>query len=130
MWMPVRCARALIAKWRQVLLVGWSIGCLAIVVGSLMPTLAPPAIRVGILSLDELIQFGSYGLIAFLPQMAIERSTPATWAALSMAVLGAAVEVAQVYVPGREGSLGDVLANTLGVFGGIALGLKLRARAA
>lgn len=128
MWMPVRCARVFIANWRQILLVGWSIGCLAIVVGSLMPTLAPPAIRVGILSLDKLIHFSAYGLIAFLPQVAIARSTPATWAALSMAVLGGVVEVAQDYVPGREGSLDDVLANALGVFGGIALGLKLRAR--
>lgn len=117
-----------IERWRQVLLMAWLIGCVGIVVGSLMPMLAPPDMSIAVLPLDKLIHFGAYGLTAFLPQIAIGRLALATLAALSMAVLGGTVEVAQSFVPGREGSLGDALINTLGVLGGVALGLGLRLR--
>ena len=47
-----------------------------------------------------------------------------------LAIVGLLVEVGQSHVPGRVGSAGDALANTLGVLGGwvIAASLRMRGR--
>lgn len=123
-------AHDFIERWRRALMAAWPIGCLAIVVGSLVPALALPEASIALLPLDKLIHFGAYGLIAFLPQVAIERPGAAILSALSMIVLGGMVELAQGFVPGREASLGDVLVNAAGTCSGIAVGLTLRPRAA
>ena len=43
-----------------------------------------------------------------------------------MIALGAALEGGQVWAPGRHVELGDLMANTLGVFVGILVGLYWR----
>ena len=70
-----------------------------------------------------------YGVLALLLVWALERT--ATGAvrmliALLVAVtLGAGLEWYQLHVPGRFGSLGDILLNTLGAIVGLAVSLLL-----
>lgn len=53
---------------------------------------------------------------------------PAFTAAWGMILYGAALEVAQRFVPGRHPSLGDILANMLGVAVGVFIGHQMKVR--
>ena len=117
--------QAFIRRRRRTLLGLWLISMVAVVVGSLVPELAPPEGRIAFLPIDKLIHVGAYAGLAFLPQVALARFRPATVAALSMILLGGAIEIAQSFTPGREGSFDDAIANALGVLAGIALGLRM-----
>lgn len=130
MRISLRHTHEFIERQRQTLLVIWLVGCAAIIAGSLIPALAPPEATIALLPLDKLLHFGAYGVIALLPQVAIARPAAASLTALSMMLLGGAIELAQVHMAGRMASLDDALVNAVGVFGGMALGLALRPRAA
>lgn len=94
--------------------------------GSLLPSFAPP----GDYGFDKLLHAAGYAILALLPHAAFEKRSTAVVCALAMIPLGCAIEVAQSFVPGRDGDIWDALADSCGVFGGVALGARFRQIAA
>jgi hypothetical protein len=72
------------------------------------------------LKYDKLTHFGAYAGLSVLSMLAFERWR-GVFVALSMILLGALIEAAQYFSPGRTPDLIDALANTLGVLSGLAL---------
>ena len=71
---------------------------------------------------DELVHYGAYAGLAFLSLSAFERRRGIV-VALSMILLGAAMEFLQHFSPGRSPDITDAIVNTLGVLSGISVGL-------
>lgn len=76
---------------------------------------------------DKLQHFAAYCVLAAIPAFGFERRRGIA-AALSMIVLGVALEFLQRLVPGRDFEWLDMAANTLGVLSGILVSLALRKR--
>ena len=74
------------------------------------------------LQYDKVTHYGAYAGLAFLSLLAFERRRGLA-VALSMILLGAVIELLQHFSPGRTPDIADAIANTLGVFSGIAVGL-------
>ena len=74
---------------------------------------------------DKVLHFSAYTLLAAVPVFGFPLRTGLP-AAAAMILLGAILDLAQNFVPGRSFDLYDILANTLGVLIGIALGLLTR----
>jgi VanZ family protein len=74
---------------------------------------------------DKVLHFSAYALLAFIPVFGfkLRHGIPL---ALSMILLGVALEFAQRLVPSRSYEVADMVANALGVFTGIALALVAR----
>jgi VanZ family protein len=70
---------------------------------------------------DKTEHFIAYLLLAMIPVLGFELGK-GILAALSMILLGVALEFIQRLIPGRSFELADMLANTLGVMTGIVLG--------
>jgi VanZ like family len=76
------------------------------------------------LQYDKLMHFGAYAGLAFLSMLAFERRRGMALA-LSMILLGVAIELAQHFSPGRTPDFADAIANSLGVLSGLAFGVLL-----
>jgi VanZ family protein len=74
--------------------------------------------------LDKLLHFIAYFGLAGIASVALGRTRPALWAALALAAFGGVLEIVQSFV-GRDAEWGDELANIIGVFVGVAVGLGL-----
>jgi len=74
-----------------------------------------------ILGYDKLTHYGAYVGLAFLSILGFE-SRRGIVVALLMILVGALIKVAQQFSPGRTPEVADAVANSLGVFTGIALG--------
>jgi VanZ family protein len=99
--------------FRSVALSLFIAACLAIVVGSMIPAMAPP----GELYIDKLVHLSAYALVAMLGCLAIR---PRWWPILIAVLMGASgcIEIAQKLVGSRTASMGDFLASVLGVAAG------------
>lgn len=87
--------------------------------GSLAPSLAPP----GEYGFDKFLHAGAYGLLAGLLTLST-RTRNAGVAAIALAIgYGGLVEIAQSFVPERNGSWEDFAANSIGAVlaGGVIL---------
>lgn len=75
--------------------------------------------------LDKVLHLCSYVLLAFLIYLSLNKSRGKKYvfmlAFLSATFYGITVEFHQVFVPGRDASIGDVLANSFGAFLGCYL---------
>ncbi|MFO8240041.1 MAG: VanZ family protein [Dissulfuribacterales bacterium] len=71
--------------------------------------------------MDKIVHFLAYFWLASLPFLGFDRMRHAAIAALLMIVLGIGLELAQAFVPGRQLSSMDMLANSTGVGAGIFL---------
>jgi len=75
--------------------------------------------------LQNLLHVPAYGLLVVLTLAAWSRSPRVSMSAAAVAFLlslgfGAALECAQAAIPGRTGSIGDLLLNVAGALGGAA----------
>ncbi len=95
---------------------GLAIGVVAVTVLSLTPAAELPPYP-GIW--DKAQHFLAYGALGLCAAIGFPRRGMAMAAGISLVVLGAGLEIGQMFVAGREGDLADMLANGLGV----ALGL-------
>ena len=84
----------------------------------LFVSLVPGAglVAAGVSGLDKLIHFTIYAIMAFSISGALRRPCLLCWVAVTAVcgLLGAALEVAQHFVPGRVASAADAVANVLG----------------
>ncbi len=103
----------------KIVAVVW-LGILAIVlVESLVPYGSPSlAQHYG----DIVLHLICFFFLAFLPTANAVRIRQGLFLALLMAVLGAGVEMAQLYIPGRDCSPADIFTNNIGVMLGVGVG--------
>ena len=111
-------------RYRTFLRVSWAAWLAGVVCGSLMSGNEMSSLEkvVPFLHYDKWMHFGAYTGLACLSILAFERRRGIR-VALSLILLGAAMEFAQHYSPGRSPDIADAIANSLGVCSGIALGL-------
>jgi len=104
------------------LLIAWVALLVAVIVLSVLPGQALPAVGVD----DSLMHWLVYVPLALLPTVAIASRLTASLAAILMAPLGLVLEVAQMVAPGRRFEWSDVAADALGVMAGMVLGWLVR----
>ena len=104
----------------------WAVCLAAVVWGSLASEKELESLTRVLPSNDKLLHFGAYAGLAVLSILAF-KSVRGLLCALLLLPLGAFLELGQHFSPGRTADLFDALANTCGVFSGIALGLLLPA---
>lgn len=105
---------------RTPFLVLWLVSIGGVVAGSLLPVPGGPQVP----HIDKVEHLIGYAWLALLPWAAFTRPVAASYASLTMVVLGGGIEVAQHFVPGRFASLVDMGANTLGVACGWLVGRR------
>jgi VanZ family protein len=107
---------------RTTLLALWPLMIAAVILFSLLPGSMVPRVPLN----DKQEHFTAYLVLALIPAAAVNRRGRVLAAVLSMACLGAALEVFQLRIPGRAFEWGDVLANCAGTLAGMLAGLPLR----
>ena len=113
-----------LTRHRTLLRVFWSTWLAGVVRGSLVSGTEMSSLEkvVPFLHYDKLVHYGAYVGLAFLSLSAFERRRGIV-VALSMILLGAAMEFLQHFSPGRSPDITDAIVNTLGVLSGISVGL-------
>lgn len=96
----------------------------AAIIGSLTPQLAPPQQY----HLDKVVHFFGYGALAFLPALLISNKRYLAMLAIALMGFGVGIELAQELVPGRDGTIGDAITNSIGVIIGIVAAIATRRR--
>jgi VanZ family protein len=112
-------------KWSCIMLFIWGISICTVIYYSLVPQVEFP---VDFWNADKVYHCAAYGWLAVLPMVGFSMRRIALPAALSMIILGVLLEIGQYFVPGRDCSFWDMVANGLGVAVGIPLGDYLRRR--
>lgn len=77
---------------------------------------------------DKIAHAVAYCWLALLWTLAAKEKKSIFAAVLVLIVLGVVLEYAQTFIPRRMFSLDDILANCLGVFAGVALGIYVKSR--
>ena len=106
-------------------------GVAVVIIGSLLPASSPVMTAVGKLPLtDKALHFTAYLALATVAALARPGLRNAMAFAIGLALLGAVLELAQSFVPGRTPELADEGANVLGCVCGIILGRLAAAKPA
>ncbi len=102
---------------------GLGIGVIVVAVLSLTPTGSlPPYPDIW----DKAQHFLAYGALGLCGAIGFVGRREVTRLAVGLVTLGAGLEVGQLFVAGREGAVGDALANGLGIGLGIAVVVVVR----
>jgi VanZ family protein len=105
----------------------WLLSILLVMIGSLLPASSPVMRAVGRLPVSQkVLHFCAYSWLALLALLAIKRRSVAALAALTMILLGVALEFGQKLIPGREFEIRDMFINGFGVLTGVAIGILSR----
>jgi VanZ family protein len=110
-------------KWSKIAFLLWCISICIVIYLSLIPQVEFP---VDFWNADKVYHCAAYAWLALLSIMSFRHRRFALSAALSMILLGVALEIGQYYVPGRSCSFADGMANSLGATTGIFLGYYVR----
>ncbi len=87
----------------------------------LLPDAGPP----GYANLDKLTHFIAFGAIGVATWPATQRRRGFRYLLLAGCVLGIGLECLQSFVPSRDFSIADMLANMVGIAAGAAAGWRL-----
>jgi VanZ family protein len=101
----------------------WIVSIFLVIFFSLKPSLDLPS---EFWNSDKLYHTGMYCWLAILPFLGFSSKRKSSLAAGSMILLGLSLEFAQSSLPTRDFSILDSLANTLGVFIGGWLGVRIQ----
>lgn len=113
------------SKTRPFVLGLWAVSLTAMAWLSLTPGVDEPLLFP---QQDKVQHLVAYAWLALLPMRGFATRKAAFTGAGAMIFFGAALEVAQIFVPLRQPSLADLLADTVGVGFGIWLGVRLKMR--
>lgn len=89
----------------------WVVMIALIFFGSISPSLAPP----GRYHIDKLVHFMANFCVALYPLWLCKKRYYKIYTVILLILCGIIVELIQQNIPGREASMGDVIANSLGV---------------
>ena len=125
LWFEVRAittpGKTLNQQIRALWVALWVAHVCAVIGGSLLPgDMLPP------LPNDKVLHFGAYFLVALIPAACAARLRTGMVLAALGPVLGALLEIAQAFVPGRSPELGDAIANSAGALVGALAGMLIR----
>ncbi|MET4699309.1 VanZ family protein [Constrictibacter sp. MBR-5] len=98
------------------------VAALVVVVGSLTPAAEMPEIEVS----DKIQHFAAYAGLAFLAKIAWRPPGFLGWPLASVVIAGPAIELLQSLVPGRSASVGDAVADVIGVGIGVICAVAVR----
>jgi len=101
--------------------IGWRIVFLVLTALVIWLSVKAPGEGPGLPIWDKLQHFLAYAVLGFTGFLGFPGRKPAIALALGLVLLGAALEVAQSFVPARDMSLGDGIADLLGVAAGIGV---------
>ena len=105
----------------------WILSIVLVITGSLLPATSPVIRAVGRLPVSQkVLHFCAYTWLALLALLAIRRRSLALLVALSIILLGVALEFGQKLVPGRGFELRDMFINGAGVLTGMVIGIFSR----
>jgi VanZ family protein len=108
----------------------WLMAALAIIIGSLLPGDSLPIRALTNLAISDKIEhFAAYLVVVFLPALH-ERWKVVAATAVAAVLMGIALEYGQFYAGGRVFEVADMIADTLGVCFGLAIGIAARSSAA
>ncbi len=99
-------------------------GILVVAVGSLSPQSTGMPFQLS----DKLVHVVAYAVLGVAGAVGYPHRSKAALLIVGLTVLGGAIEIAQIYVPGRDGSLLDAAANAIGSILGVASGRWLNRR--
>ena len=105
---------------RCCLILLWLVCLAGVVAGSLLPAASPLLAPASLLN-DKLEHFLAYAVLAAIPAVAFPARRAVFLALAFLFVLGASLEFAQGFSPGRFPDWRDQAANTLGILSGAAL---------
>ncbi len=103
------------ARIRTLCRIGFAVSILAVLVLSLLPDDDLPVVELS----DKVRHFIAYAEIAAIGLLAYAAAPVLVIA--GVVALGAGIEIAQLYVPGRSSDIADFMVNCLGVLAGIVL---------
>ena len=104
----------------------WLVAVNLVVFGEMLPGDSPEMRWLGATQIrNQAILFAAYFMLAGIPVFSF-RLRAGILTALAMVPLGIALEFIHVHIPGRTYQEADILAETCGVFGGIAFALVAR----
>ena len=112
-------SRAVSDRYRRICLALWVAAMAALAYASLSPRLAPP----GQFNLDKLVHSAAYMGTTLVGLRAVRQLWSSGFIVGATAIFGICLELGQSFVPGREPSIGDVVANSAGVIVAVLLGL-------
>ena len=116
--------KLLILRSSLSLYVLWILSIILVITGSLLPASSPMIRAVGRLPVNQkVLHFCGYSWLALLALLTVKRRSLAVMVALSMILLGVALEFGQRLVPGRAFEIRDLFINGFGVLTGIAIGI-------
>jgi len=104
--------------FRQAMMALWLVSVAATIAVSLLPHLELP---INFWNADKIYHALAYAWLGALPLWAFASGERARTAAYLMIPLGGLLEWGQSFLPGRFASMGDAVANALGVFVGLWL---------
>ena len=108
---PVKCLRLV-----------WLVGLAAVIVGSLAPAQSPV---VGLIDSahvnDKVEHFAAYAVLAALPALERFRCRRLGATVAFLFLLGGALEIGQLFSPGRTCDWRDFLADSCGILAGLSL---------
>ena len=107
----------------KTIIILWFLSILFVSCLSLLPKINPP---VDFKYSDKIWHFLAYCWLSFLPYVGFKNKRRALLGSLLMILLGGGLEFAQSFIPERDTSLFDLVANSIGVIIGIILGNILR----
>ena len=105
----------------------WILSIVLVITGSLLPATSPVIRAVGRLPVSQkVLHFCAYTWLALLALLAIRRRSLALLVALSIILLGVALEFGQKLAPGRGFEVRDMFINGAGVLTGMVIGIFSR----
>jgi VanZ family protein len=108
------------------LLTFWFITIAGVVVGSLLPGSEMRRLGSIVSRYDKVQHFLAYTAVVLWPNLLFEKESERRISVLAMVLLGIALEIAQLFVPGRAFEFGDMLADAAGAITGWALARAYR----
>ena len=103
----------------RILRLAWLIGIIAVIVGSLAPAQSGVVRLIDLSGINDKVEhFTAYAFLAALPNLQSFRCRRIGAAMVFLFFLGAALELGQLFSPGRTCDWHDLLANSCGILAG------------
>ncbi len=97
------------------------ISFILVIVGITILSLIPPISKINLNETDKIGHFFAYAVLTLNGLMIQKYKSKKIWMILAFIIYGGLMEFLQGFVPGREVSIWDIVANTSGVLIGFAL---------
>lgn len=101
----------------------WLTVLLVVIIQSLLPYAST---KIAGTLINKLLHIGCFFILAFLPTYDFISRSQGIYVALSMAILGYALQYLHNFIPGRHYLPADMIANNIGVIIGLFAGLLAR----